>query len=78
MKLNELVGQMTLTQAKFIRILRVDESYTWCQVADGCYVEFVDWDKTDWCPPSSEVVGMALCEKAAEFFNENYMEKPWR
>jgi len=34
-------------------------------------------DQIDWAAPSNQLLGMALCEKAATFFGENYMKEPW-
>jgi hypothetical protein len=69
-------AKMTHDQAVFIRGLRVDEGYSWRAVAEACYEqEWEGWEQ--WGPPSSQPMGMALSERAAEFFNENYMEPPW-
>ena len=68
--------KMTHDQAVFIRGLRVDDGYSWRTVAEACYEQdWEDWEK--WDPPSSQPMGMALSERAAEFFNENYREPPW-
>ena len=68
--------KMTHDQAVFIRHLRVDEGYSWRAVAESCYEQ--DWEGWEkWDPPSSQPMGMALSERAAEVFNENYREPPW-
>ena len=69
-------AKMLHDQAVFIRGLRVGEGYSWRAIAEACLEEnWEGWEK--WEPPSSQPMGMALCEKAAEFFGENYMEAPW-
>jgi hypothetical protein len=69
----ELCRPMKRRQAKIIRKLRVKKRYTWRAIAQACFN--FGWGK--WSPPSNQLMGMALCEKAAKFFNENYMEPPW-
>ena len=68
---------MNQEQANFIRMLRVEEGYSWRAVSRACHgnKKFDSWDL--WNPPSSQPMGMALCEKAAEFFGESYREEPW-
>ena len=64
---------MDKEKADFVRKLRVDEGYSWRAVAEECYKI---WGG-NWQPPSNQLMGMVLCEKAAEFFDENYMTTPW-
>lgn len=67
---------MTKDQADFVRKLRVDEGYSWRAIAHRCFEE--NWDGwLKWEPPSNQIMGMALCERAAEFFGEDYERKPW-
>lgn len=63
---------MTQEQAEFVRSLRCGEDmYTWRAVASTCALEWGgDWG-------GNQIAGMAICEKAASFFGENYMEEPW-
>ena len=69
-------SQMTFIEAVYIRGLRVLCGYSWRAVAEECYAkEWPGWER--WQPPSNQLVGMALCKKAAEFFNEDYMAPPW-
>jgi len=76
--LREIVKVMTHDQALFIRMLRVDKGYTWRAVAEACYVQnWEGYDREQWAPPSNQLMGMALCEKAAEFFGEDYEQPPW-
>ncbi|MBA7701390.1 hypothetical protein ES703_110126 [subsurface metagenome] len=72
----KLTESISLAQAAQIRILRVDYHMTWRSVARTCYLE--KWPNLrGWEPSSNQLMGMSLCEKAAEFFNENYREPPW-
>ena len=68
---------MTKEQAEFVRKLRVDESYSWRAVARRCYGNrrFLGWLK--WDPPSNQLMGMSLCERAAEIHGEDYQKPPW-
>lgn len=69
---------MTKKQAEIIRELRVDKGYTWRAVAHACH-DLQWWSPDEYWDrvPSTQPMGMALCEVAAEFFNENYQEPPW-
>ncbi|MBU0846725.1 hypothetical protein KKH23_06000 [Patescibacteria group bacterium] len=64
---------MTLGQAKAVRVLRVDKGYSWRAVAEACYE--LGWGK--WSPPSNQIMGMALCERAAQLLGEDYEKEPW-
>ncbi len=69
----KLCSPMTLTQAKAVRKLRVEKGYSWRAVAEACHK--LGWG--EWSPPSNQIMGMALTERAAKLFGENYMEPPW-
>jgi hypothetical protein len=69
----QMVKPMTKKQAEVVRKLRVEEGYSWRAVAQVCY----DLGFGKWQPPSNQIAGMALCERAAEIFNEDYMKEPW-
>lgn len=69
----KLCKSMNKRRARIVRHLRVDKNYSWRAVAGACYN--FGWGK--WLPPSNQLMGMALCERAAQLFNENYMEAPW-
>lgn len=71
----KIVEGMALDQATQVRHWRVDEHMTWRRVARAAYVE--GWFRQSWGPPSNQLMGMALCEKAALFFTENFREAPW-
>jgi len=66
---------MTRERATYIRQLRVVQSYSWRTVAAECYETWA----TDaaWDPPSNQLAGMELCEAAAEFFDEHFLQTPW-
>lgn len=68
---------MTKEQAEFVRKLRVDEGYSWRAVARRCYGNhrFRGWLR--WDPPSNQIMGMSLCERAAEMHGEDYQKPPW-
>jgi hypothetical protein len=69
----KLCDGMTLEQAGVVRELRVEKGYSWRAVAQACY----DYGWGEWYPPSNQIMGMAICERAAKFFGEDYMEEPW-
>lgn len=64
---------MNEKRATMIRDMRVNDDFSWRKIADSCYDEFTHV----WAPRSNQLAGMALCEAAAEFFNEHYMNAPW-
>jgi len=70
-----LVKDMTLGQAVQVRLWRVDGHMTWRRVTRAAYLE--GWFNRGWGPPSNQLLGMSLCEKAATFFKENFREPPW-
>jgi len=72
-----VLALMEKEHAEFVRKLRVDEGYSWRAVADTCYIEWGGDAFEEWDPPSNQLMGMALCEHAAEFFDEHYMKEPW-
>ncbi len=71
----DIVACMTLGQAAQLRHWRIDGHMTWRRVARAAYLE--GWSGRGWKPPSNQLMGMALCERAAELFAENYREPPW-
>ncbi|MBW2649234.1 MAG: hypothetical protein JRC53_05390 [Deltaproteobacteria bacterium] len=68
-----MVEPMTKEQAEVVRKLRVEEGYSWRAIAHACY----DLGWGHWSPPSNQIVGMAICERAAQFFGEDYKKEPW-
>lgn len=72
----ELTKSMGRGQATRIRIFRVEQHMTWRGVARAC--SGLQWPNLrGWQPPSNQIMGMVLCERAAAFFNENFREPPW-
>lgn len=68
------VADMTRKEAREVRRVRVDEGYSWRAVAR----HFHDLgDFGEFSPPSNQLAGMALCERAAKHFGEDYMSPPW-
>ena len=70
----ELCSPMELWQARIVRILRVEKKCSWRAIAEVCHK--LGWG--EWSPPSNQIMGMALCERAAQLLGENYEETPWR
>jgi hypothetical protein len=68
-----IVQTMTRDQAEYVRRIRCHDHFTWRAVASACYVEW----SGHWHPPSNQLMGMAICEKAASFFGEDYKDDPW-
>ena len=71
----EIVQGMTEEQAYQIKAWRCMNGYIWRMVAQEAYS--AGFCGADWSPPSNQIMGMALCEKAAAFFGEDYMVEPW-
>ena len=71
----DVVAPMSLGQAAQIHHWRIDGHMTWRSVARAAYLE--GWFGGKWNPPSNQLMGMALCEKAAKLFGENYRKEPW-
>ncbi len=65
---------MKMRHARYIRYLRLD-GHSWRSIAHLCYNR--RWDWVSWAPPSNQIAGMTLCERAAQLHGENYREKPW-
>lgn len=61
-----LVRDMTQDQAAFVRYQRCDLGKTWRGVARACW-EAWGHGFPDWQPPSNQIMGMALCERASAF-----------
>jgi len=69
----ELCSPMELWQARIVRILRVEKRCSWRAVAEVCHN--LGWGK--WSPPSNQILGMALCWRAAQLLGEDCGEEPW-
>lgn len=67
-------GGMKKRHARYIRQLRL-ANHSWRLIARYCYNRGWEWAR--WEPPSNQLAGMALCERAAELHGENYREEPW-
>ncbi|KKN58137.1 hypothetical protein LCGC14_0554770 [marine sediment metagenome] len=66
--------RMKKRQARYVRYLRLD-GHSWRSIAQLCYNR--GWDWVSWAPPSNQIAGMVLCERAAELYGENYRREPW-
>lgn len=73
-------AMMTKGQAIQVRVWRTNEHYTWRAVARAAFgmvisEQWAGW--TPWSPPSNQLMGMALCERAAQLLGENSEKLPW-
>lgn len=71
----DVVKPMTLGQAAQIRAWRCDSHMTWRSLARATWRE--KWFGRNWGPPENQLMGMALSQKAAQLFGEDYMKAPW-
>ncbi len=71
----EQARQMTKDQVALVRKLRIELGYSWRAVARACHEQ--KWPGWEWNPPSNQIMGMALCERAAQLYGEDYMKPPW-
>jgi len=67
-------GGMKRRHARYVRQLRL-ANHSWRSIADLCFNR--GWAWASWAPPSNQLAGMALCERAAELQGEDYMKEPW-
>lgn len=73
---SKMTQRMTRSQAEYIRKLRIEQGYTWRLIARACaYQNWQGWKR--WAPISNQLMGMALCDRAARMFNEDFRAKPW-
>jgi len=71
---------MTKDQAIQVRVWRINEHFSWRAVARAAFGMVVSdrWQKWKvWDPPSNQLMGMALCHRAAELHDQNYRKEPW-
>ena len=71
----DVVADMNLGQATQIRHWRIEGHMTWRSVARATYLE--GWFSREWEPPSNQLMGMTLVQKAAQLLGENFREAPW-
>lgn len=64
---------LTSERAKEVRELRCDQRHSWRALATECHRR---WEGR-WEPPSNQLMGMELCECAAQMLDENAHEMPW-
>jgi len=64
---------VTLERAREIRELRCELRHSWRALAAECHAR---WDGR-WEPASNQLMGMELCERAAQLLEENAHEMPW-
>ena len=71
---------MTKDQAIQVRVWRINEHFTWRAVARAAFGMVISdrWQKWRlWDSPSYQLMGMALCHRAAELHDQNYRKEPW-
>ncbi len=71
----DVVKPMTLGEAAQIRAWRCDSHMTWRSLARAAWRE--KWFERHWEPRENQLMGMAMAEKAAQLFGENFREPPW-
>ena len=71
----EVSKAMTLSQACQIRVWRIQDRMTWRAVARAAYRD--GFFQRQWHPPSNQLLGIALCNKASRFWGEKATEPPW-
>lgn len=65
------------SKAKMIKMLRCEEGGTWRWVAERAYELLLGEAEPEWYPPSNQLMGMALCERAAAILGEDPNVYPW-
>ena len=73
--LERIAPFMTPERSSYVRKLRVDDGLTWRGVAEAWEEEFES--VAEWNFDGNQLAGMALCEVAAKFFDEDYVKPPW-
>jgi hypothetical protein len=68
------LSKMTPEQAILIRCWRVELRWTWRMIARN--IHCLGWFR-EFSPPSNQLVGMAVCLRAATKFGEDYMRGVW-
>lgn len=64
---------VTPERAAEVRKLRCEKRHSWRALAGACHE---NWGGS-WSPPTNQLMGMALCEVAAEILKEDNHELPW-
>ena len=72
---SDIVTSMTLGQAAQVRYWRIQDHMTWRSIAKAAFLD--RWFGREWAPSSNQLMGMALAEKAARLFGENFRDDPW-
>jgi len=71
---------LTERQATQIRVWRTRWYYSWRGIARAAFGRVIskEWGAWRlWYPPTNQVMGMSLCDRAARYFGENYQKPPW-
>lgn len=77
---SHIEAKMTKQQALIVRDFRVNKHYTWRKVARTAFALVVSRQWRGWFlwdPPSNEIMGSTLCDRAATLLEESSREPPW-
>lgn len=69
----ELLTSQENPRTWFVKYLRTHEQCSWRRIAELC----CDLWGGDWQPPSNQLMGVALCERAAKLLEEDPSAEPW-
>jgi hypothetical protein len=67
--------KMEFHDAFFVRSLRLD-GHSWRSIAAEVHKQWGPF-KAHWSPPSNQIAGIVLCEKAAHYLGEDAKKEPW-
>lgn len=76
-KRSPFVRAMGLAAANRVRQWRVDEQGSWRHVAQRAHEAWNGARDRSWDPPSNQLMGIALCQRAAQLLGEDPDAAPW-
>ncbi len=71
----KLAQVMTKGQASLVQRLRVEQHFSWRAIARACHT--IGWEWATWAPPSNQLMGIALCQRAAQILGGDARSDPW-
>lgn len=71
------VRDMARDRALEVRRMRAEELRSWRSVAARAWELWGGAADEDWSPPSNQLMGIALCERAAALLGEDPKTTPW-
>lgn len=78
----DAVAKRCMTRERALRIKELRGDNSWRGVAGICFSEWtadgIIAPGDHWYPPTNQLMGMSLCEIAANFLNENVDDFPWQ